>query len=81
MVSPATVVATALSASDSNLRSGKGEWFRLLRSLRQRLPRPILIFVAASKNSPSAAVVAKIGFARLRHCRGMQAGTCATKAA
>ena len=51
---------------------------RLLRSLRQRFPRPILIFVAASKNSPPAAVVAKIGFARLRHCRGMQAGTGAT---
>ena len=48
---------------------------RLLRSLRQRFPRPILIFVAASKNSPPATVVAKIGFARLRHCRGMQAGT------
>ena len=37
------------SASDSNLRSGKGEWFRLLRSLRQRFPRPIPIFVAAEK--------------------------------
>ena len=48
---------------------------RLLRSLRQRFPRPILIFVAASKNSPPAAVVAKIGFACLQHCRGMQAGT------
>ncbi len=69
------------SASDSILRCRKGEWFRLLRSLRQRFPRPIPIFVAASKNSPPAAVVAKIGFARLQHCRRMQAGTGATKAA
>ena len=48
MVSPATVVATTLSASDSNLGSGKGEWFRL-----QNATTPI---AAAAKNGPPAAL-------------------------
>ena len=51
MVPPATAVAATRSASDSNFRSGKGEWFRLLRPWRQRGPLPILIFVAAAENS------------------------------
>ena len=46
------------SAPDSNFRSGKGEWFRLLRPWRQRGPLPILIFVAAKENGPPAAIVA-----------------------
>ena len=58
MVPPAEFVVSTLSASDSNFRSVKGEWFRLLRSLRQHFPRPIPIFVAASKISPPATVVA-----------------------
>ena len=45
------------SASDSNFRCRKGEWFRLQRSWRQRFPRLILISVAAEKNGPPAAVV------------------------
>ena len=36
IVSPAVVVAAKRSASESNLRSVKGEWIRLQQSLRQR---------------------------------------------
>ena len=40
------------------LRKQTGEWFRLQRLLRPRVPRPILIFVAAKKNGTPAAAVA-----------------------
>ena len=50
MISPAAFVAAAIFASDSNFCSVKEEWFRLLRSWRQRSSRPILIFVASKKN-------------------------------
>ena len=49
-VPPAVVVAATRSASDSNFRCCKGEWFRLQLSLRQRGPNPILIFAAAKEN-------------------------------
>ena len=62
MVSPAAAVAATMSASDSNFRSGKGEWFRLQRPWRLRCPRPILFFVAAKENGPPAAVVAATNF-------------------
>ena len=42
------------SASDSNRRCRKGEWYRLQLPSRRRGPRPILIFAAAKKNSPPA---------------------------
>ena len=56
--SPASAVAGRSSASDSNLRRCKEEWFRLQRLSRQRGLCPILIFVAAKKNGPPAAAVA-----------------------
>ena len=37
------------SASDSILRCRKEEWFRLQQPSRQRVPRPILIFVASKE--------------------------------
>ena len=39
MVPPATVVAATRSASDSILRCGKGEWFRLQNATTPRLQR------------------------------------------
>ena len=50
MVPPAVFVAATMSASDSNFRCRKGEWFRLQRPWRLRCPHPILIFVAAKRN-------------------------------
>ena len=50
IVSPAAAVAATMSASDSNFRCRKGEWFRLQRPWRLRCPRPILFFVAAKGN-------------------------------
>ena len=47
---PTVVVAATRSVSDSNFLCGNREWFRLLRSLRQRVPRPILFCAAAKKN-------------------------------
>ena len=43
MVSPAAGSATTSSVSDSNLRRGKEEWFRLYQALLQRVPHPIQI--------------------------------------
>ena len=37
MVPPAAVVAATMSASDSNLRCGKEEWFRLQTATNPRL--------------------------------------------
>ena len=50
MVSPATVVATTSSASDSFLRSGKEEQPAYTGRSGSDLSRPILISVVAKKN-------------------------------
>ena len=46
------------SAYDSNFRSCKEEWPACYGRSGNGIPRPILIFVAAKKNSPTAADVA-----------------------
>ena len=50
-VSPAELVVSTMSASDSNLRCGKEEWSACSGSRDDDPPRPILIFVAADKRS------------------------------
>ena len=49
-VSPAELVVSTMSASDSNLRCGKEEWSACSGSRDDDPPRPVLIFVAAKKN-------------------------------
>ena len=44
IVSPAAVMAAAMSASDSILRCRKGKWHACSGRRRNGLPRPILIF-------------------------------------
>ena len=44
IVSPAAVMAAAMSASDSILRGRKGKWHACSGRRRNGLPRPILIF-------------------------------------
>ena len=50
MVPPAAAVATTRSVSDSNLRSCKEEWPACRGRRGNDLPRPILIFFAATEN-------------------------------
>ena len=47
--------ATTNSASDSNFRRGKEEWFRLQRDQRQRILRPIQISSRQRRMVPPAA--------------------------
>ena len=54
MVPPVAGFAAKSSASDSNLRRDKEEWFRLQRAQRQQGPHPILISSRQRRMVPPA---------------------------